>query len=886
MHRLLLLGTPQVRTPSGTAHARLMQPRPLALLSVLAVGGADGATRDRLVSLLWGEAGESRARHNLSETLYSIHQDLGDDAITAAGQVLYLSGDAVSTDLAEFLVALRTGDRAAAVALYRGPFLEGFHVADGPAFEEWLDAQRRRLAGLHVEALEALAHAAAEAGEHPTAARWWRRLLAVDPLNSPVAIGLARALVAAGDRANAMEVLVSHRALLHAEVGMDAGRGVLEAMEEVRAAVPSAPQREAKSAPRPPVPSEPRRPGVVSPEPYVVLPAPTLANAARGLVPRRRRIVAAAAVGTLAGAVVLGLLIARLLRPEPPLITATNITPVTSEPGFEFHPAISPDGKEVAFLAGPVGLPRLVIRSAGGAGGSGEVRLGDTVPGTQWYPSWSPDGEFVRFLGGPAGGGLAWNEVGRLGGVVRSVTVPPHAMLPAWSPDGARVAFVIADTIFSAATTDGATQLVAVHRDSVADLHSLAWSPDGKRIAYVSGNADWLFSANVEGSSLWVVDAAGGEPYELTTNEYLNASPAWLDARHLLFVSNREGPRAVYVVGVGARGPRGEPRAISGVADPYSISYAAEARTLSFAQLIVPQNIRAYPLGRATAASIGSGRPVTAGLQVVEEHDLSPDGKQLVYASNLRGNLDLYEVPAGGGQAVRLTEDPGNEYHPRWSPDGTEIAYLAVSAAQRGRTSRILVIPAGGGSPTVVPIGAQVAHGPEWSPDGRHLAVASDPEGRWEIWVASRDSVGGSWHQAVQLVPDSVQVTAGWERPPAAWSPDGRGLLLESGPSLVLVSLSGRVLWRRNLATTTRLNLVFGGWRYSRDGRKIYFAANHADGRRGIWAMDVAGGDPRLVVLNDSPGLINMNFHSVGRDSLYVTVAEPQSDIWVAKLRW
>jgi hypothetical protein len=85
---------------------------------------------------------------------------------------------------------------------------------------------------------------------------------------------------------------------------------------------------------------------------------------------------------------------------------------------------------------------------------------------------------------------------------------------------------------------------------------------------------------------------------------------------------------------------------------------------------------------------------------------------------------------------------------------------------------------------------------------------------------------------------------------------------------------------------TTRLTLLYGGWRYSPNGRTIYFGANHADGRRGVWAMDVAGGDPRLVLLNDSPGMINMNFHSISRGSLYVTVAEPESDIWVARLRW
>jgi hypothetical protein len=94
------------------------------------------------------------------------------------------------------------------------------------------------------------------------------------------------------------------------------------------------------------------------------------------------------------------------------------------------------------------------------------------------------------------------------------------------------------------------------------------------------------------------------------------------------------------------------------------------------------------------------------------------------------------------------------------------------------------------------------------------------------------------------------------------------------------------VRWQRNLAATSRLVAVYGGARYSRDGRTIYVAADHADGRRGVWAIPVAPGPARLVVANDDPGFINMASNSVGRDRLYVTVAQPESDIWVASLRW
>ncbi len=116
--------------------------------------------------------------------------------------------------------------------------------------------------------MEGLAHAAVAAGDHPAAAQWWRRLLAADPLSSPAAIGLARALTVTGDRANAMQILVGHRVLLRAELGMDTGPGILEAMEEVRAAAPSTPPRSAEAA------SQPKAPSQTAPLPHEVSAGP------------------------------------------------------------------------------------------------------------------------------------------------------------------------------------------------------------------------------------------------------------------------------------------------------------------------------------------------------------------------------------------------------------------------------------------------------------------------------------------------------------------------------------------------------------------------------------------------------------------------------------
>jgi Tol biopolymer transport system component/tRNA A-37 threonylcarbamoyl transferase component Bud32 len=589
-----------------------------------------------------------------------------------------------------------------------------------------------------------------------------------------------------------------------------------------------------------------------------------------------------------AGAIALGVLVlavSRLLKPGPLTILASDVAPLTSDPGVEFLPAISPDGKVVAYASGPIGTPLLAIRSTAAASRGGEVRVNDTSFTSERFPRWSGDGESVRFWGCRSGA-CALYETGKLGGAVRPVTVPAHAgangWRTAWSPDGSRLAFVNADTIFGASAGDSTVHPIVLHTGHVREfwfLHSLAWSPDGRRIAYVNGNPEWLYNGNVAESSIWVVDAAGGEPQQVTTAASLNTSPVWLDARHLLFVSNRDGPPAVYVVEVGPHGSRGEPRVVPGVPDPQMISYSAESRTLTFAKHTVRRNIWAYPLGERAPVSIRSGRPLTTGSQNINEHDLSPDGRWIALDNIVGGVYGLYKMPLAGGEAIPLTGRlPG--IFPRWSPDGTEIAFYVGRAG----TWSNWVMPAAGGDPVPLPEGPGLNFSANWSPDGLRITHAVRRHGRVECWMVSRDRVGGPWRGPVALGDFACA--------PGDWAPDGSGFVTsvggESDPgvaTMVLVAPDGRVT-RRALPAASRLRL--GGFlRFARDGRTIFGEGTHGDGRVGLWAIPAVGpGDPRLVIAYDEPALSDVRGVSVGRDRLYLTVSEHDSDIWVAKLRY
>jgi serine/threonine-protein kinase len=213
--RLLTLGGTALVDCTGVVVAE--QRRRLALL-VLVASGERGVSRDKLIALLSPESPTDSARHALHQLLYYLRQQVGDDAFLGTDP-LRLNREVVGFDVADFEAALDSGALEDAVALYRGPFLDGFHLGDSTEFEEWAAGQRARLSARHADALVRLADAAVALGDYPAACAWWRRLAAVDPLSGRAALGLVRSLVAMGDRTGAIRHARMHEGLVRAEIG-------------------------------------------------------------------------------------------------------------------------------------------------------------------------------------------------------------------------------------------------------------------------------------------------------------------------------------------------------------------------------------------------------------------------------------------------------------------------------------------------------------------------------------------------------------------------------------------------------------------------------------------------------------------------------------------
>ena len=181
----------------GDGNHLVPQRRRLALLALLAGAGERGMTRDKLVGVLWPESASENARHALEQLLYAVRREM--PPVILGTDPLRLDPAAVTSDIQQFSRRLAEGDLGSAVALYQGPFLDGFFLQGAPEFERWAERERSRLEAEYARALRLLADQA-EAGGRQTAEIDYRRQLAVtDPLGERAATELVRALAASGD---------------------------------------------------------------------------------------------------------------------------------------------------------------------------------------------------------------------------------------------------------------------------------------------------------------------------------------------------------------------------------------------------------------------------------------------------------------------------------------------------------------------------------------------------------------------------------------------------------------------------------------------------------------------------------------------------------------
>jgi len=113
------------------------------------------------------------------------------------------------------------------------------------------------------------------------------------------------------------------------------------------------------------------------------------------------------------------------------------------------------------------------------------------------------------------------------------------------------------------------------------------------------------------------------------------------------------------------------------------------------------------------------------------DHGVSPDGTTFVISDQSQGNRRsvIYTVPIGGGTPKRITQNSPSYWH-GWSPDGSTLAYVG----DRNGNLDIYTIPAAGGDETRITTAVGLDDGPDYSPDGRYIYFNSERTSRMQLW--------------------------------------------------------------------------------------------------------------------------------------------------------
>jgi DNA-binding SARP family transcriptional activator/predicted ATPase len=182
-----LLGAPEILCAGGPLDLQHQKAR--ALLCYLGATGR-AHTRDHLATLFWGESDAASARHSLRSGLYNIRHTLlicdATEALFIDARLVGLQTTAMNCDVLRFRELVATGaveDIRHAVALYRGPFLQGFTLADAPEFDRWQRSTADELRNACRDALERLVNWAEDRQAPSEMVRRLQHLVQLDPLD-------------------------------------------------------------------------------------------------------------------------------------------------------------------------------------------------------------------------------------------------------------------------------------------------------------------------------------------------------------------------------------------------------------------------------------------------------------------------------------------------------------------------------------------------------------------------------------------------------------------------------------------------------------------------------------------------------------------------------
>jgi len=261
---------------------------------------------------------------------------------------------------------------------------------------------------------------------------------------------------------------------------------------------------------------------------------------------------------------------------------------------------------------------------------------------------------------------------------------------------------------------------------------------------------------------------------------------------------------------------------------------------------------------------------ISAGNDLIEKAEISPDGRWLAFDSNRAGNTDIWIMKPDGSDLRQVTTDLAHDWAPTWSPDSKRIVFHSLRSGNRD----IWVKPIAGGAAKQLTTDPSKDWDARWSPKSADIAFTSYRGGSANIWVVSENSA-----------PRQLTFQKSKELEAGTWSPQGNMIAfvsLQTGKEeLYLIWIkTGKT---KQLTANNFRNITPFAW--ARDGKTIYFFAVKGSETTGnIYAISTTDGAIRkLTDFPNDPSKF-LNFVTSDGERFYLVFNEHKSDIWVAEL--
>jgi Tol biopolymer transport system component len=484
---------------------------------------------------------------------------------------------------------------------------------------------------------------------------------------------------------------------------------------------------------------------------------------------------------------------------------------VTNFSGVQAYPALSPDGRSVAFVSDRDGHYDIYI---GLITGGNPVKLTED-PNLKTRPRWSPDGTEIAYARLNDSG--VWDiwEVPALGGTPRRLIL--NAADPDWSRDGRSIAYRNSSTDaiwISDSLGQNGRELESTRHPNLGTLANSGprFSPDGREIAFAK-------SSGGPQAELEIVNLDSGKVRELTNDDALMLSPAWSgDGRFIYFASSRSGTLNIWKIAQSG----GEPEQITaGQGDDVQLDVSADGRRIVFSTF--RSNINLAQL------NLGAGGPQSTKLLTIDlarsqlGPAYSPDGKHLAYFSYLKAveREGIWLANSDGSHPVPLVQDGRHNMFPRWTSDSAYLVYASLSLTASSEFRRLSI---SGGAPQTLLKGV-ADFLPDVGSEGQVLFKGSG--GQVQLFVSQNIQT------LTTLPPDERAFLF-------RWSPDAHSIAYMVSPTREDDLRAGLWVFDRNGPQRQ----IFRGWvtwYMWTPKNEIYLIEAKADMKGVLWKLDRSG---------------------------------------------